>query len=321
MVAARPWALLRRAVARERVAHAYLFTGAPGQGQLETAICLAQALRCPRRTDGEPCGQCSECAHVATGVHPAVIRVRPAGASLKLDQVREALRPLQWRAAPGDHRLVLFEDAERLTPEAANRLLKVLEEPPPDTVMVLLAASAERLPETVVSRCQVVHFAGLPEGDVAATLRAAGEEPARALALARLAGGNAGRAASWRDEGLLDGVRKAVLHGLRRLGEGDPLAALEVADAWSGLEAEQVLDMVEALIRDVDLVRRGISQYVWNVDVQDELVALAARSGRRDALEEGLRTTAAARRALEAHAPRQLVLEVACLQLQETLWT
>lgn len=313
-----PWALLRRAVARGRVAHAYLFAGPAGQGQREAAVRLAQALRCPEAREGEPCGNCLECRRIAEGLHPACVWVRPAGASLKLEQVREAVRPLQWRAAAGEYRVVVFEDAERLTPEAANRLLKVLEEPPPYAVLVLLAEAPERLPETVVSRCQVFYFHGVPEGVLAERLQAAGEIPLRALALARLAGGNVGRAEAWRVSGLLDGPRRAVLDGLARLLDGDPLTALALADAWAAGEPDPVLVSLEVLIRDLALVRRGLADYVWNVDVQAALCELAARLRSLDP-EAALQAVARARRALEAHAPRQLVFEVLCLRLQQIL--
>lgn len=316
-----PWNVIRAALRRGRLGHAYLFTGAAGNGQWQVALRLAQALHCRAAAGGEPCGACDACRAVAERRHPALVVIAPQGGSIGIQRVREELRRLALAPRPGEHRVVIVEQAERLTADAANRLLKVLEEPPEQVTFVLLAEAAERLPETVVSRCRVVPFRGLPEAELTAALVAEGADPGRARVLARLAAGDGGRARDWHGRQVLDGLRRQALEGLLRLAGGDPLDALGVADEWARVERpEELLDLVDALCRDATVLRLGQGEgLLWNLDLSDALAELAALLVPGFELEQALKVTAAARRALEAHAPKQLVMEVACARLQDVM--
>ena len=155
---------LRAALEAGRLHHAYLFEGPPGAGKAATARELAMLLECETRRG---CGQCVPCQKVEAGTHPDVIwfDMTPKGLT---ERVRELLTTLGFRPHEGRARVVIFDPAHGLAPvperaEAANVLLKTLEEPPADTHFVLVTAEPKRLPVTVLSRCQRIRFAPPPE--------------------------------------------------------------------------------------------------------------------------------------------------------------
>jgi len=149
--------VLKRAVAATRsgeesqeMTHAWVFTGPPGSGRSSAAIAFAQALVCPN--DG--CGTCNACRCALNGAHPDVEVVRTEGLSIKIDEVRELLARVAWAPSMGGWRVVVMEDADRLTESAANALLKAIEEPGNRTVWLLCAPTLHDVLPTIRSRCR-----------------------------------------------------------------------------------------------------------------------------------------------------------------------
>jgi DNA polymerase-3 subunit delta' len=171
--------------------HAWLFTGPPGSGRSVAARAFAAALQCP----DQGCGECASCHQVRAGSHADMMLVRPDGLSYGVKQTRNLV--LRAAAAPsgGRWQVVLFEDADRATEQAANALLKAIEEPAPRTVWLLCAPSAEELVTTIRSRCRLIVLRTPPSAAVAEVLVSRdGVDPDRALAAARAAQGHIGRA-------------------------------------------------------------------------------------------------------------------------------
>ena len=130
--------------------HAWVFTGPPGSGRSSAAVAFAQALICPK--DG--CGTCNECNSVKTQGHPDVELIRTEGLSIKVEEVRELLSRVAWAPSMGGWRVVVMEDADRLTESAANSLLKAIEEPGTRTVWLLCAPTLHDVLPTIRSRCR-----------------------------------------------------------------------------------------------------------------------------------------------------------------------
>ncbi len=166
--------LLRRALASERVAHAYAFVGTAGSGRTTTALAFAQALLCetPLREIGAACGTCRGCRLAAAGKHPDLHVIVPTppesnpkgGRAIRIGAVRQleheaALRPVMAR-----HKVFVLDDADRMTGESPQAILKTLEEPPAHTVLILILARTRAVPATVISRCQLVRFAPRADG-------------------------------------------------------------------------------------------------------------------------------------------------------------
>jgi DNA polymerase-3 subunit delta' len=171
--------------------HAWLFTGPPGSGRSVAARAFAAALLCP----SGGCGQCACCHQVRAGTHADLMLIRPAGLSYGVKQTRDLVLRAAGQPTGGRWQIVLFEDADRCTEQAANALLKAIEEPAPRTVWLLCAPSAEDLVPTIRSRCRVVTLVVPASAAVAKVLVTRdGIEPARALAAARAAQGHVGRA-------------------------------------------------------------------------------------------------------------------------------
>ena len=155
-------AQLKRAIERERVPHAYLFSGPPGAPLHDGAIALAMALSC-QRSRGEPCGECDACAKIVAGIHPDVVTLVREGAAqiVPIESVRsQVIARLGLPPHEGPIRVFVVEEATSLAPPAANALLKTLEEPPARTLFVLCTTAPEQLLPTIRSRCQRIRFAG-----------------------------------------------------------------------------------------------------------------------------------------------------------------
>jgi DNA polymerase-3 subunit delta' len=183
--------LAGEAVTAGGMTHAWLFTGPPGSGRSVAARSFAAALLCPRGG----CGYCAACRQVRAGTHADLMVVRPDGLSYGVKQTRDLVLRAAGAPSGGRWRVVLFEDADRCTEQAANALLKAIEEPAPRTVWLLCAPSAEDLVTTIRSRCRVVTLRVPSSEAVAGVLMSRdGIDPERALAAARAAQGHIGRA-------------------------------------------------------------------------------------------------------------------------------
>jgi DNA polymerase-3 subunit delta' len=182
---------LGRAVAAgAAMTHAWLFTGPPGSGRSVAARAFAAALLCDRGG----CGECKSCHQVTAGTHADLLLVRPDGLSYGVRQTRDLVLKAATAPVYGRWRIVVFEDADRATEQAANALLKAIEEPVPRSVWLLCAPYADDLPTTIRSRCRLVTLVKPRTGSVAAVLEREGVAPERARAAALAAQGHIGRA-------------------------------------------------------------------------------------------------------------------------------
>ena len=181
---------LRAAARGEGMTHAWLFTGPPGSGRSVAARAFAAALLC---ADGG-CGECQSCRHAASGAHPNLMVVQPAGLSISVDEARKVVRQSSMSATAGETHVVVVEDADRLTEHAANAWLKAIEEPPAGGVFLLCAPSPEDLPPTIRSRCRLVTLRLPSPEDVAEVLVRDGVAPDTARWAAAAAQGHVGRA-------------------------------------------------------------------------------------------------------------------------------
>lgn len=177
---------LQHAVTNQRVAPAMLFLGPVSIGKSTMAVRLAQSLLCQKVSGSGFCGTCPSCLAVAGQTHPDVdIVATEDGKALGIDAIRSALHTMHLTPSMGKHRFSIIPQAEKLTTEAANALLKMLEEPPASSVVVLCSTSERAVPATVRSRCQTLYFSSVSTSTVVDALVETGVPQQRALALAR----------------------------------------------------------------------------------------------------------------------------------------
>jgi DNA polymerase-3 subunit delta' len=175
----------------QEMTHAWLFTGPPGSGRSSAAVAFASALICS--SDG--CGTCSDCRAAKAGTHADVEIIRTEGLSIKIEEIRELLTRVAWAPAMGGWRVVVMEDADRLTESAANALLKAIEEPGNRTVWLLCAPTLHDVLPTIRSRCRHLQLVTPSAKDVADVLiNREGVSPAMADYAARASQGHIGRA-------------------------------------------------------------------------------------------------------------------------------
>lgn len=238
---------------RRSMTHAWLITGPPGSGRSVAAVAFAAALQCPQAG----CGQCAECDSTRAGTNPDVRIVRAVRLSYGVDEARELVIWTAQKPPVGRYRIVVIEDADRLTEQAANALLKVLEEPPPQVVWLLCAPSTEDLLPTIRSRTQVVRLSTPSRQAIADYLvRSEGVDLTMASYAARAAQGHIGRAKALATDEEARSHRHEVLATTRRV---DTLAGCfaAAADLYEAAESRGKAGDEQREQAEIDEVLRG----------------------------------------------------------------
>jgi len=162
---------LQNAIENDRVAHAYIFSGARGVGKTTTARILAKALNCAKGPTPDPCNECASCREIAAGSSLDVLEI-DAASNRGIDQVRELRDMVRYAPVGGRYKVIILDEAHMLTAEASNALLKTLEEPPDKVVFLMATTEPEELVETIRSRSQHFHFRALSFAEITEALQA-----------------------------------------------------------------------------------------------------------------------------------------------------
>ncbi len=321
--------LLQRSLEGQTVAHAYLFVGPPHVGKATLALELAKALNC--EAPEPPCGECPACRKIAAAKHADVQVIGLSGngngadtrpqAEIGIDRIKELQHTASLPPFEGKYKVFIIDGAELLSHEAANCLLKTLEEPTGRVVFILLTSRERLIPATIVSRCQRLELPPMPAAEVETTLnRDLAVEKAKAKLLAGLSRGCLGwafRAAS--DESLLQQRDE----GLERLlgvidgdGEGRFDCALKLSSQFSQNreKVEETLDLWLNWWRDLLLIKVGCPDFITNSDMLPQLSA-RAESYRLVQIRNFITSIRMAGEQLKQNANPQLVLEVLMLSI------
>ncbi|MBW2056687.1 MAG: DNA polymerase III subunit delta' [Deltaproteobacteria bacterium] len=313
----RPIRLLRKAVSRGHLPQAYLFLGPEGIGKKLTALTLAKALNCLEGGE-DCCDRCLSCKRIEDSNHPDVSVMGPEGQFIRIETIRKLQRSLSFRPYEGKKRVCILDGADRMKAEGANALLKTLEEPPPDTLLILVATQGDLLLPTIVSRCQQLKFTPLPVDRLAGEIRrrsSIGEGEAKTLA--ELSQGSLGRALELLDHEVWQ-KRPKIIQDLIDLPRGDVNRAFTLAESLAdfGEDFPLVSLVMASWYRDllVCQIEDDPSRLI-NRDFYQEARERASRSSRWslirriDAINRTLK-------ALRANVNRLLAVENLVLQLR-----
>lgn len=312
---------LSQALASGRAGGAYLFYGPEGAGKATLASAFVAALACRHRSpDGEACGTCESCRAVARGQHPDLFWVEPVSdaGNVTIDQIRQLRFWLGLSAGSPWGKAAVIDQADRMTPQAANALLKTLEEPSGPAVIVLLARELSAVPDTIQSRCFRFYVGPVPVAKLAGALEARlGLTPEEAKSRAMLAGGLPGRAL-----GLAEAVashREAAMGWVEQALGASPRELLRLSRSAEQADAREVDGRLLAMIwlwRDVAAWRwTKRPELLVNVELERRLMAVGNQVDPGRAV-QALETLIAARRMIAEYTNRRLVLNWAWMTLR-----
>ena len=284
------WAvdMLRQHAAHDEIRHAYLFCGPPGLGRRTLALRLAQALNCTKPLGpGIPCGICRDCKQIDAMQHPDMNVIQALdgddlpkeGGTLKVDQIREVQRSLSLKPYQSKFRVALFLRFQEANDNAANALLKTLEEAPAHAILLLTADTPEQLLPTIISRCEILRLRPLPIEAVESDLIARGVDEERARLLAHISGGRPGYARRLVDDMTLLEKRDERLNDLQALLPAARVEKFSYADKLSKDKdaMRQAIIIWLSYWRDVMLRVAGAETPLINVDRNMEIEFLAGR--------------------------------------------
>jgi DNA polymerase-3 subunit delta' len=278
------WAvdMLKKHIVHGTTRHAYLFSGPPGLGRRTLALRFAQALNCPTPLEaGIPCGVCRDCKQIESMRHAdlTIIQSESEGGILKVDQIREVRKTLVLKPYMSKYRVALFLRFHEANDNAANALLKTLEEAPSYAVLILTADNPEQLLPTILSRCEVLRLRPLSVEVVQRELESRGLENSRAKLIAHISGGRMGYAIrlieddsllEWREERLDDLLKLLPASRVEKFAYADKLAR----DKDS---MRQTITFWLSYWRDVMLRTAQVETPLVNVDRNVEIEDLAGR--------------------------------------------
>ena len=318
--------LLFHAVQKDRMPHAWLFTGQANIGKFKTAVALAQKLNCSKIGE-DACGKCDFCIQIKEENLPDFLVLRPEGKFIKIDQVRNSLNWLNLHPDQAKKRVLILDGAENLGREAANAFLKTLEEPAPNTIIILIALSTKQLPETIVSRCQQIRFRPLSPEITENILRRntdLSDELVQLISSYGMGSVKGNLAASFE---IMQTVQITAINWLTTFKSETLEDLLRTCEVWGKSKNEEwrfLLDFLETWFRDLTWIRFGLPEnkllnrdYTLNVDRVREL----KQCGKYFTLHqifEIFRKIKESRAAIDLNANKSLAIESLCLHIYRT---
>jgi DNA polymerase III subunit delta' len=304
--------ILRSAISNGRLHHAYLFLGSEGVGKRMIAMALSKAIHCVE-SNQDYCGRCVECMRITNGNHPDVRLIEPLAdkKEISIQQIRDLQRELNYRSFSGKRKIAIIDPAILMNSSAQNALLKTLEEPPVDSLIVLIASNAGGLLPTLRSRCLRLSFAPLSSAQVAAFLESQhGMRADEAKLLAAMSTGSIGAAANLDKDELIE-KRQIWSSMLMSLKVGDYNAAIIAAEEFARNrdEALKFLKWSESWYRD--LLIYGATQRpdeLVNLDMLPQIDQQATESS-VDCILSALSQIMGASASIQRNLNRRMVLE------------
>ncbi|MBC8079216.1 MAG: DNA polymerase III subunit delta' [Gorillibacterium sp.] len=309
--------ILQNGLKNKSLSHAYVFSGPKGTGKRKLATLLAQALYCIRQ-DGDACGECMECRKVAHGNHPNFHLIEPDGASVKIEQIRDLQKKFAYRSVDDQAKVYVIQDADKMTVQAANSLLKFLEEPVANVIAILLTENGKSLLPTIQSRVQWVPFVPQDPRIMANVLIENGITPTLALSAVRLASGVEAALELARNEWFAE-ARSTMVQLAKETLTRFPAAMLtaqqKVLKGDLSDKLDTILDLWMLWLKDMIQLQCGRKEHIVFVD---QLEWLLEKAFSRDVSYwvQAMDHVADTRKRLRYHANPQLAVEKLIMDMQ-----
>jgi len=309
--------ILQKEIATSSLAGAYLFVGPAGVGKTFTALNFAKVLNC-RRGGIDSCDKCSSCIKIDHLNHPDVQIIQPEGDSLKIDQIRVLKRGAAYKLYEGKKRVWIIEEANKFTLEAANSALKIMEEPPPDTVFILISETEREILPTILSRCEIVRFFSLsPEQIREIIINYLPQDSPKVPLIVNLSRGSIKKALLLikKEENILK-ERENIINKLSRNITVDEI--FELVANWKNFDEEElkeILNMILFWFRDLLLLKEGGGTNLINIDKIKKLKEEEKRYS-YFAIQDAINTIEATRSYLKSNVKPKLALENMWLKLK-----
>lgn len=265
--------ILKRAIANERIANTYLFQGPEGIGKKGIAVNFAKALNCPNYVD-DACDACVSCRKINQSIHPDITLITTEKGEIKIGVIRDIISGMAYHPLEAKKRVIIVDDADKFNLSSSNAFLKTLEEPPLDTIIILVTASPDMLPQTVLSRSHKITFANIqPQIITEILINKFGFSSDNAEFASYLANGSISRAVSFSTEDVKK-VREDVTRVIAGIGS-NPGALFDLSDKYTKDENNfyDALYWFYTYFRDVLIFKsRGNSDMFINKDMKENIL-------------------------------------------------
>ncbi|MFP4372251.1 MAG: DNA polymerase III subunit delta', partial [Halanaerobium sp.] len=228
--------ILQDEIKKDRISHAYLFSAKKGSGKSKLAFEFAKASFCEESV-ADSCGSCINCRKMDHQNHPdfKLISVLEAKSAISIDQIRELKKEIAYKPYDSDHKIYVIEEAEKMTKEASNSLLKTLEEPPSFATIILLAADSGKLLPTIVSRCQQIELRNVSRHKIKELLLAEGLKEEQAEIISRTAAGSPGKALAIAEIENYFEKREQIYDFLKNINSKNTIEIFQITEKLSSL--------------------------------------------------------------------------------------
>jgi DNA polymerase III subunit delta' len=304
---------------KDRISHAYLFQGNRGTGKKEMSLLFAKSIFCKYRSGAEPCQDCRDCHRINSGNHPDLHWIEPDGQSIKKEQILHLQKEFTYTGLESNRKVYIIVDAEKMTVNAANRLLKFLEEPSQQTTAMLLTESGPTIIDTIRSRCQILAFQPLNPIRMEEKLVAEGISPSNARLLASLTN-NLSEAWQMNEDEWFANVRKLVIQLIEVLQNKPNEGLLFINHQWmphfkERIQLQRGLDVLMLWFQDVINQLLDREKSIIFTTEREKLNQATMRWSRQSAA-RCLSEILEAKRKINQNVHPNLVMEQLTLQLQ-----
>ena len=311
--------ILTDEIKQNRISHAYLFSAKKGSGKSKMAFEFAKAIFC-KKSEADSCGSCINCRKMDHQNHPdfKMISVLEGKSAISIDQIRELKKEIAYKPYDSDHKIYIIETAEKLTKEAANSLLKTLEEPPSFATIILLVEDSGKLLPTIVSRCQQINLSSVSKQKIKKLLLAEGLEAERAEIISSTAAGSPGKALEIIKIDEYFEQRQQIYDFLKNINSKNTIEIFEITDKLSSLLKDDFpcFNLLSDWYRDIMMIKQDYLDAVTNIDYFEELKEFSAEISLQNVI-RNLELIARTEEYIERNIREELSLEVLFFKLRQ----